>query len=402
MSRNPLSRAFAGLTGRSTPPGVPALAERRPPGRLVWAHVAGGDTLATLRELAANMADTHPVTLLVTGLGVLEPEQTQDATLLFRPPPDTGRTALRSFFAAWRPDAALWIGPPDNAALLSALGTACPTTLIAPGEEGLAGANRVTRAALRLVSELWVSSAAAAGAARAAGMGPSRIRLTGPLIAPPAPPPCIESDRADLAERLSARPVWLAARPLAEELPHVLAAHRSALAIAHRALLLLMPGPDCPDDAALAADLSAQGFTTACRAEGDEPSDSTEIYLTDRLAPEEDGLWFRLAPLCFLGGTLTPGGAVQPAAPAAALGSAIAFGPHGGAEAGMMARLAGAGAARALASGEALPGAVAELLAPDRAAELATAAWSELSEGAAVIARLAAHLSIQLETRGAL
>ena len=182
----------------------------------------------------------------------------------------------------------------------------------------------------------------------------------------------------------------------------MLAAHRAALSIAHRAVLLLLPGPGCPPDDALARDLAAAGFSTASRAAGKEPSDNTEIYIADRDAPEEDGLWFRLAPLCFLGGTLLPGGPVQPAAPAAALGSAICFGPHGGTEDAAMARLAAVGAARALAGGAGLPAAVSELLAPDRAAELAAAAWTEMSEGAEAIARLATHLATQLETRGAI
>ncbi|MGR3792546.1 hypothetical protein [Vannielia sp. SX4] len=403
MSPSPLSRAFAGLTGRSRTAPAPSPDGQRPPGRLVWCHVAGGCEVETLIELARDMAESHPITLLVTGLGERAAiHDESDGVLLFRAPPVAGRTAARAFLAAWRPDAGLWVGPPDNAPLLTTLGTACPTTLIAAGDDRLAGADRATRAALRLVAEIWVGSTSVAGAARATGIGPSRIRVTGPLFAPPAPPPCIESDRAELAERLAARPVWLAARPAADELPHVLAAHRAALAIAHRALLLLMPGEDCPEDAALAERLAAQGFSTASRAEGEEPADSTEIYLTDRLSPEEDGLWFRLAPLCYLGGTLTTGTPVQPAAPAAALGSAITFGPHGEAEAATLARLAGAGAARALADGAALPAAVSELLSPDRAAELAAAAWTEISEGAAVISRLATHLGTQLETGGAI
>ncbi|QDC08108.1 hypothetical protein FHY55_02120 [Oceanicola sp. D3] len=407
MSRFPLSRAFAGLTGRNRPePGALAdsPAPNRPAGPLVWVHTADGadgDAEDTLRELAIDLGEQHPVTLLVTGSGPGGTLELDEATLLYRPTPGTSRAEMRGFLAHWRPDAALWLGPPRPGALLSAQSAACPTTLIAQSEATLAGAERSSRAALRLVTELWASDVATVRAARAAGVGVSRIRLSGPLFAPPSPPPCIESDREELAERLAARPIWLAARPLAGELPHVLAAHRAALAIAHRAVLLLMPGADCPDDSALAERLAAEGFATASRAQGQEPADTTEIYITDRDAPEEDGLWFRLAPVCFLGGTFTPGGPVQSAAPAAALGSAICFGPSGGAESANMARLTGAGAARALASGATLPGAVSELLAPDRAAELAAAAWSEMSEGAEVIARLATHLATQLDAQGA-
>ena len=396
MSRFPLSRAFSGLTARGRETRRierDSAAPVRPAGALVWVHAAGPVDAGALTALAREVAEAAPVTLLFTGL----PEATPEAEIIFAPAPAKGRGGALAFLDHWQPDAAVFAGGLPEPALVTAAATHCPTTLVAPGAEPLAGADRAARTALRLLSEIWVPDAAAA---RAAGVTPGQLRLTGPLRAPPDAPPCIESDRADLAELLAARPVWLAARPLSGELDSVLEAHRTVLAIAHRAMLVLLPGEDCPADAELTERFTASGLSVATRAQGEEPCDKTEIYIADRTAPEEDGLWFRIAPFCFLGGTLSGDGPVQSWEPAAALGSAITFGPHGGEYGPGMARLAANGAAVALADGAALAQAASDLIAPDRAAELAHAAWSEMSSGAEVISLLARHLTGQLEARG--
>lgn len=403
MARSPFSRVLAGLQARgrealvrtprdSAPP-------PRPPGPLIWAHGTGAHDAAALAALAREIAAEAPITLLVTGQGEVA-EAAGEARLMCQPAPGYGRSATRSFLDHWRPDAALFLGARPSPAQLSATAATCATTLVGLPLDQLIHLDRASRAALRQAAGVWVLNDAAARAARAAGVAPERLRVTAPLRAAPEAPPCIESDRAELAESLAARPVWLAARPLADELPAVLAAHRAVLASAHRALLVLLPGPGCPDDARLAESLAAEGFSVATRALGEEPRLQTEIYLADRLSPEEDGLWFRLAPLCFLGGTLSGTGPAQSYAAAAALGSAIACGPHGGDHAPGLARLTAAGAVRALGGECTLSDAIEELLSPDRAAELAHAAWVEMSEGAEVIVRLSAHLTAQLDARG--
>lgn len=69
---------------------------------------------------------------------------------------------------------------------------------------------------------------------------------------------------------------------------------------------------------------------------------------------------------------------------AAALGSAILHGPRTGRSGPIFGRLGAARATRAVASVSDLGDALGDLLAPDRAARLAQAAWAVASEGAEV------------------
>ena len=70
--------------------------------------------------------------------------------------------------------------------------------------------------------------------------------------------------------------------------------------------------------------------------------------------------------------------------PPAALGSAILHGPRTGTAGPVFVRLGAARATRAVASASDLGDALGDLLAPDRAARLAQAAWGVVSEGAEV------------------
>jgi 3-deoxy-D-manno-octulosonic-acid transferase len=67
------------------------------------------------------------------------------------------------------------------------------------------------------------------------------------------------------------------------------------------------------------------GLNTARRSTGQPISDSTAVYLADTLG--ETGLWFALAPLVFLGGSLVPIGGHNPYEPALS-GAAILHGPQ--------------------------------------------------------------------------
>ena len=103
----------------------------------------------------------------------------------------------------------------------------------------------------------------------------------------------------------------------------------------------------------------------------------------------ELGLWYRLAPVCFMGGTLFAGGVGgrTPFEPAA-LGSAILHGPNPGPHREAYARLSEARATRQVASPAALATAVADLIAPDKAAVLAHNAWAATSGGTEVAERV--------------
>jgi 3-deoxy-D-manno-octulosonic-acid transferase len=157
---------------------------------------------------------------------------------------------------------------------------------------------------------------------------------------------------------------------------------------AHRLLLMWLPRQD-DEGAALADRLSMTGWRVARYGAGEEPSGGTEIFVVDSM--EELGLWLRLAPVTFLGGSLSDGAALDPSHPAQ-LGSALLSGPAGGPFAATLARLETTGGLRAVARAEALGADLADLLAPDRAAQQAQAAWDVSSDGARVQERVVAAI----------
>lgn len=177
------------------------------------------------------------------------------------------------------------------------------------------------------------------------------------------------------------------------ELEQVSAAHRQASRRAHRLLLILVPAlaSDAPE---MAMRLRDDGFVVACRSEGDEPDEATQIYLADGTA--EMGLWYRLAPFSFMGGTLEGAGGRHPFEPAG-LGSAVLHGPNTAGHAPFYQRLASAGASRAVRSAADLGNAVEVLLAPDKAAAMAHAAWDVTSSGAEVTNRVVELIRARLD-----
>lgn len=110
------------------------------------------------------------------------------------------------------------------------------------------------------------------------------------------------------------------------------------------------------------------------------PDENTQVLLVSD--DSELGLWYRLSPLCFLGGSLAGKTGGQSPMMAAALGSAILYGPNVGRHLESYSRLVAAGAARIVKDMESLSAAVSHLIAPDRAAAMAHAGWNVVSAGA--------------------
>lgn len=280
--------------------------------------------------------------------------------------------------------------------LPSALIAACddagvPVTLVAdPSQLAAAAARRVWRGARRglvaRLSRVLVPDAAAHDAALREGIAPQRIEVIG--SATPILPPlrCNMRELASLRPMLRDRLVWLAAAlPLAEA-PSVLSAQEQLLSAHHRALLIVAPAR--PDDAdPIAAAAEARGLTVA-RRETLDPEPDIQVLVAEDSA--ELGLWYRLASVTCMGGTLSRGasGARHPFEPAA-LGSAIVHGPHLTANLSEWQALDRAGGARRLYSAGALPAAIEDLGAPDAAARLARQAWEVATAGAEITRRIA-------------
>lgn len=219
------------------------------------------------------------------------------------------------------------------------------------------------------------------------GAAPAHVVVTGALSDTRALPGCSDAELAVQAGALGGRPSWYAvALPPSEEAA-VLHAHQAVLGLFHRALLLIQPTD--PDHATLLARRFEQaGLHTGLRSDSGEPEPDQQVFILDD--PAEMGLWYRLAPVTLIGGTISGEDAAAPHPfEAAALGSAILHGPVLNRHATAWQQLQRAGATRAVAHGEALADHLLAVLEPELAARLAGLAWDISTGGAAVAAEIA-------------
>ncbi len=309
--------------------------------------------------------------------------------VLWAPPPAERPEAVRAAMNHWRPDALLFSGGELRPALVhEAAARHLPMALVearAPhlpsGREGwYPGLLKSTLAQMQAV--FAVDDAALKALRKAAAPG---LVLTGRMERPSQVLPGNEAEREALAALMNTRPIWLAASVPASEEAAIIEAHRAGLRLAHRLLLILMP-----DDPARIPDLAArlaerEGWQVAQRPADEEPDAETEVFLVDS---SEIGLWYRLSPITFLGGSLAGEGCLRDPMEAAALGSSLIHGPRPGAFGSVMGRLGAARAARSVGSPVDLADALAELLSPDRAAKLAQAAWAIASDGVEATVRV--------------
>ncbi|MDO5632453.1 MAG: glycosyltransferase N-terminal domain-containing protein [Paracoccus sp. (in: a-proteobacteria)] len=306
--------------------------------------------------------------------------------------------AAPQFIARAQPSAVLLFGDALPPALIDAASRAgIPVVLIeaqiSAETSGWSLAGGMQRRLMSSLTLVMVADKTARDMASRLGVPDSRLRLTGPVAEIHDPLSCVEAERMALATMLRGRLIWLATSvPLAEE-QAVIEAHRAALRQSHRALLIFMPNR--PDrTASLAAALESAGLAVARRNDEEDPTSEVQVLVAEDM--QEIGLWYRLAQVSFMGGTLSgrDSEARHPFEPAA-LGSAIIRGPAIGAFETEWRQLDGAGATRIVRDAAGLADAVADLIQPELAARLAGHAWT-VSTGGAVVARQIAQPVLEL------
>ncbi len=361
----------------------------RPGGALVWAHCPDPARVPVITSLADRLAaDGEKVTMLVTA-PVLAGGVTAGSAAILQPAPPDFLLPVQAFLAHWQPDVMVWTNGGFRPILLAEAfaqpGLAARILIDATashiGTSEQIWLPGVNRALLRDFDRVLAVNDVAMQRLRRLGVDPQRVELTGALDRIPVVLPCNERERRDLAQTLGSRPVWLAAGVVPDEIAAVIEAHRMASRSAHRLLLILVTAsPDMT--AGVVEMLREANLSVALRSDDQEPDESIQVFVADNLA--EMGLWYRLAPIAFIGGTLRAEGSNRHPYEAATLGSAVLHGTYTGTNATDYQRLARAGASRTVRTGAELGQAVEALLSPEKAAAMAHAAWDVTTSGADV------------------
>jgi 3-deoxy-D-manno-octulosonic-acid transferase len=376
----------------------------KPEGPLIWLHAASVGESISLLELLRRMSEERPELRFLVTTGTITSAQVMAArlpdTAIHQYVPLDALVFIRRFLDHWKPDLAVWTESEFWPAMMSETAKReIPMVLInARISKGSYDKWRFLRgmakSLLRRFDYAQAQDEVSAGLLRRLGMPSWRMTVTGTLKEGAAALPCIESDRADFAARLSGRPVWVAASTHEGEERQVLTAHRLVMRSNPRLLLILVPRH--PHRAAAVAELLAEDdWIFSRRSEDALPDSEDQVYLADTLG--ELGLWYRVSPISFVGGSLEPFGGHNPFEPAA-LGSAILHGPFVSNFTDIFLRLTEAGASRLITSATDLAAAVDDLQNPERAATMAHAAWEVCSAGAEVTDRTMEMLLEHLDT----
>lgn len=339
--------------------------------RGIWLHANEAALAPALRVLAAQLLESpHPPAVRVTG----------DAEASG---PGDDLRAIDAFFDRFPTGLLVLAGGPLPVPLLDRARARGVTLMLvearAPNSRSWLSLPRAPRGQLVRFQQIHARDEAAAAAIARAVKGAVPVLTTGQLARHAPVKGCNLSELEALRQAIGARPVWLAHALPEAEVDAVFLAHSHALRRAHRLLLIVEPR-DPAQGAALAERAAEIGFGIARRGAEEEIVETTQVYVAD--TGDDPGLFLRLAPVCFLGGSLTPGaGTPSPVVPAA-LGSALVFGPvadNDGRQ--FLDRLGSLGGGRQIGMPADLGPAVSALLAPEAGAEAALKAWTLATEG---------------------
>ena len=302
----------------------------RPAGRLIWFHGASVGEMNAIFPLIERVRAQNLNVLVtsgtVTSAGVAEKRLPPDVIHQFSPV-DLPQFAAR-FLDHWKPDLGLFVESDLWPSMIMAASERNVPLILINGRLSERSFNRWrmiprTIGALLRRFDLCLAQSTDDGA-RYAGLGAPRISTTGNLKLDVPAPAADENKLAALQDVLGTRPVITAASTHPGEETEIVDAHRR-LKHSFPGLLTII-APRHPERGQGIAEIAkVAGLTAVLRSQDQLPRASTDIYVADTLG--ELGLFYRVAPIVFVGGSLVSHGGQNPIE-AIKLGAAVLHGPH--------------------------------------------------------------------------
>ncbi|QDG79147.1 3-deoxy-D-manno-octulosonic acid transferase [Labrenzia sp. PHM005] len=301
----------------------------RPQGLLVWIHAASvGETMSILPLIQKLAGDGHSV--LLTSVTVtaaeLADKRLPDGCFHQFTPYDTP-TCVSGFLDHWRPDLAMVVESEIWPCLFDEIHQrGIPFALL--NARMSEGSCRNWMRAPRISKYIFgcldlVLAQSSADQDRFNKLGCRQVETPGNLKFDAAEPAADGAALKTLKTQIADRPIWLAALTHPGEDEIALAAHARLRQTFPDLLLVLVPRHPARADE-VAELIGARGHTLARRSKAEVLTLHTDVYLGDTLG--EMGLFYRLAPVTFLGGSFNDAGGHNPVE-AVLLGSALITGP---------------------------------------------------------------------------
>ena len=295
----------------------------RPAGRLVWFNAASiGESLALLDLIGAVLAEADDIHVIVTTqsmtsarlLGELLPRRAIHQFV----PYDTQR-AVNRYLSHWRPDVAVWAESELWPRMLRETALReIPMLLINArlSQRTLAAFHRWPDVAVGLLKHfdrILVQEETLIPILKGLDLPSKNLEVVGSLKEDRSPLEASQEKVASMTALLRERARWLAASTHAGEETALVAAHERAFGRGSDAPLMLIAPRHPQRGPEIKRILQTRGWRVGLRSNGDQPTADTEIYIADTLG--EMGLWYRLSPIAFLGGSLVPMGGHNPFEP---------------------------------------------------------------------------------------
>jgi 3-deoxy-D-manno-octulosonic-acid transferase len=302
----------------------------RPQGPLVWIHGASvGEVLAAVGLIERLRALNLRILLTsgtVTSAAIVAKRFPPDVIHQYVPY-DSPRYVAR-FLDHWHPSLALFIESdlwPNL--ILSCAARRLPMVLIngRMSPRSFPRWRRLSNTIEALLGRFDICLAQSnTDAERFAALGSHNVVVTGNLKLDVAAPPADPAKLERLMSVTRGRAIVVAASTHPGEEEILIEAHKS-LAKFFPGLLTVIVPRHAHRGEAVAQLVTAAGLRPSLRSHEDLPVATTDIYVADTMG--ELGLFYRLAPIVFMGGSLVPHGGQNPIE-AIKLGAAIVHGPH--------------------------------------------------------------------------
>ena len=303
----------------------------RPKGPLVWFHAASvGEINSVISLINLLKQKNSGVVFLVTTWTV-----TSAALIAKRIPegiihqfvPIDRPTWIRRFLNYWQPDLAFWVESEIWPNLITEIHNRKIPIVLLNGRISFRSFQswRHLPTTIQRILHCFTLCFAQSDldAERLKALGAGDIRVSGNLKYAADPLPADDKALTDLWTAIGKRPIWICVSTHEGEEQAVVDAHRVITKTHPELLTMIIPRHPIRANK-IAKDLSKQGFIISLRSSKDKINNSTEIYIADTVG--ELGLFYRLAPIAFIGGTLIPHGG-QNLLEAAKLDCAIVHGP---------------------------------------------------------------------------
>ncbi len=304
----------------------------RPEGKLFWLHGASVGESVSMLPLINKILETYPdahvmvTTGTVTSADVMQKRLPERAFHQFIPIDNPIFTTR--FIKYWHPDVALWFESEFWPAVLTSIKRKNIPLILINGRISNKTFKRWQQFDF-VCKELLSCFTMCLGqseedAYRLRVLGAKETTCLGNLKYAGLPLPIDEKNKKEVLKQIGNRKLWLASSTHDDEEIRLAKVHKRLKEKYTDLLTIIVPRhPNRGKD--VAEEIKKLELSTALRSNGEKISQSTDIYIADTIG--EVGLWYDIAKIVFIGGSLIPHGGQNFIEPSR-VRDAVIVGPH--------------------------------------------------------------------------